>query len=234
MPHATSQAMSADTTSARNASFSEAARHAMVDSQVRPNKVTDARLIAAMRAVPREAFLPPSLQARAYADDDVRLGAGRVMMSPMITGRLLQVAALAEGERVLLVGSGTGYTAALLAACGAVVTALEDDAALIAVAAPALAAWAPGVTQVMGPLAAGWPNGAPYDLVMVEGAVEQLPEAIAAQLTPQGRLVMVRAGGAVGQAVIGRPSAGQLSFVVAFNAAVAGLPAFRRAPAFVF
>jgi protein-L-isoaspartate(D-aspartate) O-methyltransferase len=246
MSHATSQAMFAETKpaqttraaeaaqAARAAEAAQAARNAMVDSQVRPNKVTDARLIAAMREIPREAFLPASLHARAYADDDVRLGAGRVMVSPMITARLLQLAAPRDGERALLVGSGTGYTAVLLAACGAAVTALEDDAALIAIAGPALAAWSPSVVQVTGPLAAGWPEAAPYDLVVIEGAVGQLPEAIGTQLAPQGRLVMVRSAGTLGQAVLGRHSGGQISFVVAFDAAVTSLPAFRRAPGFAF
>ncbi len=230
MSHATSQASTADT----GLAASEAARHAMVDSQVRPNKVTDPRIIAAMRRLPREAFLPASLRAWAYADDDVKLGAGRVMMSPMVTARLLQVAMPRPGERALLVGSGTGYVAALLAACGPAVTALEEDAALTAIAAPALAVWAPAVAQRHGPGAAGAPDAAPFDLVMVEGGVAALPEAIAAQVAPGGRLVMVRAAGPVGQAVIGRPSAGRLSFVVAFDATVAVVPAFRQPQAFAF
>ncbi len=225
MPHSTSPAMSADTT---------AARSAMVDSQVRPNKVTDPRLLAAMRHLPREAFLPLSLRARAYTDDDVRLGAGRVMMSPMITARLLQTASVQPGEKVLLVGAGTGYTAALLAELGCVVTALEEDTALLAIARPVLAARGAAVDLVEAPLAAGWPAKAPYDVILVEGSVEELPAAIASQLSPQGRLVMVRAAGPLGQAVIGRVSAGGLSFGVVFDAAVATLPAFRRAPAFAF
>ena len=231
MPHAINQATPSDT---------QAARSAMVDSQIRPNKVTEPRLIAALRSLPREAFLPPSLQAWAYADDDVKLGAGRVMVSPMVTARLLQAAAVQPGEAVLLVGAGTGFTAALLAELGGVVTALEEDAALLAIARPALAAVAPAVTLVQGGLAEGWPAGRPYDLIVIEGSVEQLPEAITAQLAPQGRLMMVRAGQGrvgsanVGQAVIGRPTQGGISFAPLFDAAVATLPALRRAPAFVF
>jgi protein-L-isoaspartate(D-aspartate) O-methyltransferase len=226
MPQTVPQATPADTQTARNA---------MVDSQVRPNKVTDPRLIAAMRALPREAFLPASLHPWAYADDDVKLGAGRVMTSPMVTARLLQSAAVQPGETALLVGAGTGYVAALLAELGAAVTALEDDAALLAIARPALSRLAPAVALVEGPLALGWPALAPYTLVLIDAAVEALPEAIEAQLAPSGRLVMVRAGqGGVGQAVIGRRSGGGISYAPAFDAAVATLPAFRRAPAFVF
>ena len=212
-----------------------AARDAMVDSQVRPNKVIDPRIVGAMRTIPREAFLPPSLRVWAYADDDVKLGGGRVMMSPMVTARLLQGASVRLGERVLLIGAGTGYTAALLDACGARVTALEEDAALLAIAGSALAEWAPGTNLVQGALAAGWAAAAPYDLVMIEGAVESLPAGILSQIDPNGRLVMVRAApGEVARAVMGRPSGGSLSFVPLFDCAVAVLPAMRQAPAFVF
>lgn len=215
--------------------MAEAARNAMVDSQVRPNKVTDPGLIAAMRMLPRENFLSQALQARAYADEDVRLAEGRVLVSPMITARLLQLAAVRAGEHVLMVGAGTGYTAALLAACGARVVALEQDKALLAIAGPALAAWAPNVQLVEGALQAGWTSAAPYDLVMIDGAVEALPDAIAAQVAPSGRLIMVRSSpGDVARAVTGRPGPGGLSFAAAFDCTVATLPAMRRAPEFVF
>ena len=129
--------------------FAEA-RNNMVDSQVRPNKVTDPRIIAAMRQLPRERFLPPGLAALAYADEDVPLGDGRVLMEPMVIARLVQLTAIAAGERALVVAAGTGYGAALLAACGARVTALEETAALLAMRAQRAggvravgAAWSP-------------------------------------------------------------------------------------------
>ncbi len=147
------------------------ARNRMVDSQVRPNKVTDPRILAAMRHLPRERFIPPDLAALAYADADVPLGAGRVLIEPMVIARLLQLAAVAVGERTLVVGAGTGYGAAVLAACGARVTALEESAPLLAIARSILAELAPGVSLVSGPLAAGWPPGAPYDVILIEGAV---------------------------------------------------------------
>src|SRR5438270_2057562 len=103
----------------------EDARNRMVDSQIRPNKVTDPRLLRAMRQIPRERFLPPELAAAAYVDEDVPLGRGRALMEPMVIGRLLQLAAVTPGEQALVVAAGTGYGSALLAACGVRVTALE-------------------------------------------------------------------------------------------------------------
>ena len=118
-------------------------RNRMVDSQVRPNKVTDPRIIAAMRQLPRERFLPPRLAPLAYADEDVPLGEGRVLIEPTVIARLVQLTAIAAGERALVVAAGTGYGAALLAACGARVTALEEAAPLQAVARAVLAELAP-------------------------------------------------------------------------------------------
>jgi protein-L-isoaspartate(D-aspartate) O-methyltransferase len=207
-----------------------AARGHMVDSQIRPNRVTHARLIAAMRSVPREAFLPAALAASAYADGDVKLGGGRVLMEPRVLARLLQAAEPRPGERALVVAAGAGYGAALLAACGVAVTALEDDAALRAMA-PAT----PGVSFVNGAPAAGWPSGAPYDIILIEGAVAEVPEALGAQLAEgTGRLVAVRRGGAVSQAVLGEVFGGVLSLAILFDCATPLLPAFRRAPGFVF
>jgi protein-L-isoaspartate(D-aspartate) O-methyltransferase len=216
----------------------QAARNMMVDSQVRPNKVTDRRLIEAMRRIPRERFLPPDLAVLAYVDEDVPLGGGRFLTEPMVIARLVQAAAIRPGEHALVVAAGTGYAAALLAACGAQVTALEDDPALSAIARAALADAAPAVHLAAGPPGSGWQAGAPYDVVLIDGAVEDLPPAIPAQLKPAtGRLVMVRAGtatGGVGQAVLGDPTPAGMSFQVLFDCATPVLPSMRRAPGFVF
>lgn len=213
----------------------QAARGMMVDSQIRPNKVNDPRIVAAMRELPREAFLPAALAARAYADDDVDLGNGRVVLSPMVVARLVQLCELRRGERALVVACGTGYGAALLDASGAEVTALEEDPALLDIARPALAALAPAVAIVEGPIVSGWLAAAPYDLVFIEGKVESLPPAIVAQVNSTGRLVMVRGeAGHVGQGVLGRPSASGMSFLAAFDCTAAPLPMMRRADSFVF
>lgn len=213
-----------------------AARIMMVDSQVRPNKVTDSRVISAMRTLPREAFLPAALQARAYADDNVELGDGRVLPAPMVVARMVQFSLIEGCARVLVVGAGTGYGAAVLSACGATVIAVEDDAALCTIARIALATHAPSVSLLEGPIAAGAPGGAPYNCIFIEGAVEQLPPALIDQLAPDGVMVMVRCspGGPMGQAVLGRKTSGGISFVPVFDYALPPLPALRRAPEFVF
>lgn len=211
------------------------ARQWMVDGQVRPNKVQDGRVIEAMRHLPREDFVPPAQAALAYADVPVPLGGGRVLLEPMVIARLVQAAQVRTGERALVVAAGTGYTAALLAACGAQVTAVEEDDGLLALAGRALAG-NKAVKLVKGPLAAGWAAAAPYDLVFIDGAVETVPEAIAAQVRAHsGRLVAIRAGaGRTGQAVLAEPSAGGLKFQPVFDCSAPLLAAFRRELGFVF
>ncbi len=222
------------------ASLSENARKLMVDGQIRPNKVYDPRLLAALRRLPRERFLPPHLAPLAYVDEDVDLGHGRCLLEPMVIARLLQAAAIRDGERALVVASGSGYGAALLSACGAQVTALEEDAALLALAREALPALAPEVTLIEGELIAGHPAGAPYDLILIEGAVEEFPPVIVAQLAPHGRLIAIRSMprpsgiGRICQAVIGERVAGRLSLQPLFDCAAPVLPAMRRIAGFVF
>jgi protein-L-isoaspartate(D-aspartate) O-methyltransferase len=228
------------------------ARNRMVDSQVRPNRVTDPRIIAAMRAIPRERFLPPALASLAYADQDVTLGNGRVLLAPMLTAKLIQLIAPLAGERALVVACGVGYGAAVLAACGVRVIALEQDETLLAMARKALSAVSPGVHLVAGALAAGWPAEAPYDILFIEGAVQAVPPAIAAQLRQEaGRLVTVirgisgatvgcATGGAlggttgVGQAVRGEATQAGLQIRPDFDCATPPIPPLLPAPAFTF
>jgi protein-L-isoaspartate(D-aspartate) O-methyltransferase len=216
------------------------ARNRMVDSQVRPNRVTDPRILAAMRAIPRERFLPPALAALAYADQDVALGNGRVLLAPMLAAKMMQLIAPVAGERALVVASGVGYGAAVLAACGVRVIALEQDEALLAIARTALPAVSPGVNVVAGALAGGWPAEAPYDIVFIEGAVAAVPAAIAVQLRQEaGRLVtVIRAatGGVTGpgQAVRGEATQAGLQLRPEFDCATPLIPALLPAPAFSF
>lgn len=212
------------------------ARTCMVDSQIRPNRVTDPQVLTAMRRLPRERFLPPNVLSLAYADEDVPLGNGRFMMEPMVFARLLQAANLRENERVLIVGCGTGYGAAVLAACGCRVTGLEDDPSLLALADAVLPIEAPGVTLVSGPLAAGWPGNAPYDLILIEGAVPEIPPALVAQTHREtGRiLAAICAPGRITQAVIAEATAVGLGLSTLFDCATPPIPSLRKAPAFAF
>lgn len=215
------------------------ARNLMVDGQVRPNRVYDRRLLEAMRTLPRERFLPAGLGAHAYTDEDVPLGHGRFLIEPMVIARLVQLGEIRDRDSALVVAAGTGYGAALVAACGARVVALEEDEALLAIARGMLAEWAPGIDVVQGPLPQGWRSGAPYDVILIDGAVEDIPEDIIGQLRPAathggGRLVTVRRSGGVEEGVVGEVIAGALRLTPAFGCATPVLPAFRREPGFVF
>jgi protein-L-isoaspartate(D-aspartate) O-methyltransferase len=211
-----------------------AARSFMVDGQLRPSKVTDHRILTAMRSLPRERFVPAGQAALAYIDDDVKLSATRGMAKPLVLARLMQLAAPRTGETALVVGAGSGYGAAVLAACGAQVTALEEDADLLALARTALQGLA-GVTLVQGPLAEGWPQAAPYDLVVIEGSVRAIPERIGRQVAQTGRLVAVMAPAAGSSAaVLAEPTVGGLAVRPMFDAVAPKLTSLWPAPSFAF
>ena len=204
------------------------ARRAMVDSQLRPEGVTDRGVLAAMGSVERENHAPVEAKALAYFDRPLKIAPGRAMMPPAALGRLLNELAPRAGERALVVGSGTGYSAALLNAIGLDVVALESDERLAAVASNA------GVATTSGDLNQGWAKGAPYDVVLLDGAVEEVPAAIVSQLREGGRL-----GGAIldrglSRLVIGRASGGTLGLRTIADAEVEPLPGFERPRAFTF
>lgn len=205
----------------------------MVDSQVRPNQVSDPRVIAAMRALPREDFAPAG--SRPYADYDIPLGNGRFMLAPMAIAKLVQLVLAGAPKTVLVIGAGTGYGAALLALSGAAVTALESDPAFDT---GALARHAPEVRRITGALAKGDPGAAPYDAIFIEGAVSRLPETLAPQLAPRGRLVTVLANAnartGLGAAVVAEPSGGGFAMAKKFDVSARIIPEFQSAPAFVF
>jgi protein-L-isoaspartate(D-aspartate) O-methyltransferase len=209
----------------------EIAREKMVDSQVRPSLAHDSRVISAMRTLPREAFAPSG--AFAYADADIDLGQGRYMLSPLVTARLAQLVMATNPAHVLVVGAGSGYTAALLEACGAQVVALEEEPRL---GTGALARVAPKVEVVTGKLAAGWPAAGPYDAILIEGAVPAIPEIFAAQLTKGGRLVTILADqdepAGLGRGVVAEASSKGFAVVKMFDCTARILPCFRRAPEF--
>ena len=201
------------------------ARRAMVDSQLRPEGVIDAGVINAMASVPREEFVPAAAQAVAYGDRPIALGNGRAMPSPAVTGRWLSALAPRRGEKALIVGSGGGYSAALLEALGLEVTALESDASLRV---------AGSIKAVTGDLAAGHRAGAPYDIILIDGAVDRVPDAIAGQLIEGGRLATAINDRGVSRLVIGRNVGGRIAFQTIVDADVAPLPGFAQPAAFVF
>jgi protein-L-isoaspartate(D-aspartate) O-methyltransferase len=212
--------------------FAAARRH-MVDGQVRTTDVTDLRVISAMLEVPRERFMPPAGTALAYLDLDVPLGASRCLLKPMVLAKLIQAAELEATDRVLDAGCATGYGAAVLARIAGQVVALEQDAGLAKAASAALSSQ-PNATVVSGPLAEGWPQGAPYDVVLLEGATEVVPHGLCQQLKDGGRLVCVLGSGPGSKAMLYRRSGGEVGGRAVFDATAALLPGFAKTPVFAF
>ena len=210
-----------------------AMRHAMVASQLRTNAVNDPRVIEAMARTPREDFLPAEHRAIAYRDTLLPLGEGRHHNSPLAIGRLLTEAAIVPQDRVLLIGAAGGYAAALLAGLAGSVVALEEDESLLAVARPALGGLA-NVEVATGALNQGWAAGAPYDLILIDGAVEQVPDAIVEQLRPGGRLVTGIVDRGVTRLALGRRSEGGFGLADFQDIECAVLPGFVRLRTFQF
>ena len=221
-----------------NADFAEL-RTKMVDGQLRTTDVTDPAILEAMFAVPREAFVDEGRRALAYIDEDIEIAparpgaATRYLMEPSPFAKLLQLAEIAPTDRVLDVGVGTGYSSAVLSRLAASVIALESEPEL-AERARALLGDAANVTVVSGALEQGHAAAAPYDVILVEGAVEQLPEALLSQLNEGGRLVAVEGHGNAGVARVHLRTGGSITSRRAFNAAVKPLPGFERTAAFEF
>lgn len=213
-----------------------AARLNMVESQVRPNRVTDLRLISAMMEMPRERFVPETQRGVAYVDEDLPIGGGRFLMEPMVLARLVQSARVRSDETVLNVGAATGYDAAILGRLAERVVALESDTALVRRATDALGALGiDNVTLVSGALAEGCATHAPYDVILFGGAVEHVPARITDQLADGGRLVAVIAPpGEPGRATLFTKIAGALSHRIIFDAGSRLLPGFQLEPGFAF
>jgi protein-L-isoaspartate(D-aspartate) O-methyltransferase len=204
-------------------------RAAMIDSQLRTNDVIDPAVVGAMGAVAREAHVPPTLASVAYMDRAIPLGTGRALNAPLVTGRMLVAAMVRPGMRVLIVGAATGYSAACLALLGAEVFALEESAALAAMA-PAN----DNVHWIAGALAAGAPDKGLFDRIIVEGAIETLPPALADQLVEGGRLIAATRDGAVSRLVQGVKTGGAIALRPFADMDVAPLPGFARPAGFQF
>jgi protein-L-isoaspartate(D-aspartate) O-methyltransferase len=215
------------------------ARQKMVDGQVRPSDVTDIRIIEAMLAVPREAFVPPVQRALAYLDLGLEISEGaaakRFLIKPVVTAKLLQAAAIKDTDSVLVVGCATGYAAAVVGRLAARVTATESDAVLAAHAKDALAALGLGhITVRAAEAAEGDAANAPYDVIVLNGATEVTPDRLYRQLADGGRLVGVFAMMTPQRAMVVTHSHGDFGSRALFDAAVPILPGLGRVPAFVF
>jgi protein-L-isoaspartate(D-aspartate) O-methyltransferase len=204
----------------------------MIDSQVRPNDVTDRRLIAAMAAVPREAFAPAAKRALAYADVPIETGPGRWMMAPRDFAKLANAASIKETSRVLDVAPGTGYSTAVLGQLAASIVALEEGEAATALRESLSKAGVAGIEIVAGPLKSGAAGNGPFDVIFVNGAVEDVPKAWLDQLAEEGRLVVVVAEGAVRRARVYTRSGGKTAWRTPFESAAPMLPGFERAAEF--
>ena len=212
-----------------------ALRSKMVDGQIRTTDVTSHPVLNAFLSVRREDFVPESRKAVAYIDNDVQIAPGRYMMAPSPLAKMLQLAEIRPTDHVLDIGAGTGCTSALLSHLAGSVVALESDAELAATAKANLeAAGAANVSVVTGDLAAGCSAKAPYDLIVVSGAVEMIPEALFAQLKEGGRLVAVLGRGLSSGVHLYIREGGSHSDRFAFNASVQMLPGFAKSPEFQF
>lgn len=214
----------------------EQCRRNMVDCQLRPNGVTDERVLAAMGSIPREAFTAPNYQGIAYVDEDIPIGDGRYLMEPMVLARMLQAAEIADDDVVLDIGCGSGYTAAVCARIAATVVAVESEPRIAAEAVRILERiGVDNVVVVEDALEDGYEEQAPYDAIIFSGSVADVPRTILAQLSEGGHLVaVVEDEYGRGQAVLARRTRGTVSRRVIFDASIPRLPGFERKARFVF
>jgi protein-L-isoaspartate(D-aspartate) O-methyltransferase len=212
------------------------ARLKMIENQLRPNKVTDERVLDAFERIRRELFVPPTLRGVAYVDDDLPLGGGRSLMEPMVAARLVQAATVQPKDSALVVGAGVGYEAALLSLLARGIVALEENSELARLGRSALVDHRiASVSYVEAPLVAGHRQRAPYNVILFAGAVGQIPPEIENQLAEGGRIaVVLRPHAGVGRATLITRTGGVLAPRVIFDAGTPLLPGFDAKPGFVF
>ncbi len=212
------------------------ARQSMVKSQIRPNQVNDPEVLAAMAELPREVFLPKALQGVAYVDEDLPLGNGRYLMEPCVLARMLQAATIQATDVALVIGCTTGYSAAVLSRLASAVAAVESDAKLAQTATNTLVDLGIDTVAVMqGELVEGCPKQAPFDVIVLDGAVCEIPDVLVGQLADGGRLVaVVRKNQAVGRGMLIVRKGDVIARRELFDATIPWLPGFEPAPGFVF
>lgn len=213
------------------------ARQNMVEGQIRTNRVTDQAVIDVLESLPREAFVADALKTRAYIDEDIVVGPGRILMEPMVLARLLQAARIEDTDLGLVIGAGTGFEAAVIARLASAVVALESNAELAASAKDHLGEQgADTVSLLQGDLDKGHPGQGPYDVILINGAVGELPGALVEQMAEGGRLVYVKTSPTVGggRAVLVTKENGVVSESEIFDASIPPLPEFAAPPKFNF
>lgn len=219
----------------------KAERAAMIESQLRPNGVTDVRLLEALYRTPRESFVPPSLRTLAYMDGSLQVEPphdgrpARHLLAPMAFAKLVQLARVRPDDRVLDVGPATGYSTAILARLGKEVVAVECDAGLLAVAKDALEAERiTGVKMVANALADGAPEHAPFDVVFVNGRLTEAPERLLGQLAPGGRLVALIGNEISAKGTLFTKIDDTIQSVIEFDSGAPALPGFEKKVEFAF
>ena len=211
----------------------ETLRTVMVDTQVRPSDVTKFPIIDAMLSVPREDFVPDDRRDAAYVDDNLDLGGGRVILEPRTMGKMLDALDIQWSEVVMDLGCGLGYSTALLARLAEFVVAVEEDEARVTEAQANLSAHdVDNAAVVHGTLAAGAPKQGPYDVIVLEGAADQVPDTLVDQLKDGGRMAVLFSEGALGVMRIGHKLDGAMTWRMAFNAGAPVVSGFERRPAF--
>lgn len=213
-----------------------AARLNMVESQIRTNKVTDPRIVEAFETVPREVFVGEAKRGIAYVDEDLEVAPGRYLMEPMVLARLLQAAMPKPGDMALDIGCATGYSTAVLAQLAETVVGLESERALMDAANRTLNALdVDNAVVVEGTLTAGYQKQAPYDVIVFQGAVCEIPDDVKRQLADGGRLVAVVTDAAdIGRGTLVQRAGDSFSSRTLFDAATPLLPGFAREAGFVF
>jgi len=207
----------------------------MIEGQIKPNKVTDARIIEAFETIPRDAFVPKAKREVAYLDEDLEVAPGRFIMEPMVLARLVDAAGIGADEVILDVGCTTGYSTVILAHLGNVVVGLEEDENLAKAAEETLESL--GIENgavITGPLRKGVPSQGPFQVIFLNGAVEEIPDAILDQLADGGRLVTVLVKDGVGRGHMITRVDGHLGGKDLFDASVPFLPGFRKKAEFSF
>lgn len=219
----------------------QTARARMVDNQLRTNDVTDRRILSAMSAIPREMFVPASKRSTAYIDEDICVqppeegSPARFLLKPHVLAKLLQLAEPEPSDLVLVVGCATGYSAAVVAQIADSVVGLEVNEKLAGEAGETMSELGiDNVAVLSNKLTDGLKSEGPYDVIVVDGAVSEVPEALKDQLKDRGRLVVIKGQGLAGQAHLYRRSGNAVSGIAAFNASAPILPGTEQAPEFVF